>query len=58
MTPAQLVTKLLGLPSELMHVDIWLDGTGYLETVKDYKHGPVLSVIKEPNARDDSSTIS
>lgn len=58
MTPAQLVTKLLDLPSELMHIDIWLDGTGYLETVKDYKHGPVLSVMKETNVRDDINASS
>lgn len=48
MTPAQLIYKLLDLPSELMHKEVWLEGDGYLECVKDRKHGAVLSALGDP----------
>lgn len=58
MTPSELISALLDLPSELMHKDIWIDGDGYLEAVKDRKHGVVLSVFKDSTTKESAPSRS
>jgi hypothetical protein len=44
-----MLMQLLGtVRPENMDLDIWVDGNGYLEAIKDRKHGVVLSVFPDP----------